>query len=212
MIAQRLYESGFITYMRTDSVNLSEYATASSKDAIIQIMGERYVHPRHFETKTKGAQEAHEAIRPTYMENQSVEGTAQEKKLYDLIWKRTIASQMADAELEKTTATISISKSGDVFTAIGEVIKFDGFLRVYRESYDDENEQEDARNWNMDLSLPLNVSLNARHAIRKQALYANWKSWASVVRPHTLLRFLLSSNANMWKKEIKTVKSVHLMC
>ena len=143
MIAQRLYESGFITYMRTDSVNLSEYATVSSKDAIIQMMGERYVHPRHFETKTKGAQEAHEAIRPTYMENQSVEGTAQEKKLYDLIWKRTIASQMADAELEKTTATISISKSGDVFTAIGEVIKFDGFLRVYRESYDDENEQED---------------------------------------------------------------------
>ena len=143
MIAQRLYESGFITYMRTDSVNLSEYATASSKDAIIQMMGERYIHPRHFETKTKGAQEAHEAIRPTYMENQSVEGTAQEKKLYDLIWKRTIASQMADAELEKTTATISISKSDDVFTAIGEVIKFDGFLRVYRESYDDENEQED---------------------------------------------------------------------
>ena len=97
--------------MRTDSVNLSEYATASSKDAIIQMMGERYVHPRHFETKTKGAQEAHEAIRPTYMENQSIEGTAQEKKLYDLIWKRTIASQMADAELEKTTATISISKT-----------------------------------------------------------------------------------------------------
>jgi len=143
MIAQRLYESGFITYMRTDSVNLSEYATASSKDAIIHMMGERYVHPRHFETKTKGAQEAHEAIRPTYMENQSIDGTAQEKKLYDLIWKRTIASQMADAELEKTTATISISKSGEVFTAVGEVIKFDGFLRVYRESYDDKSEQED---------------------------------------------------------------------
>ena len=143
MIAQRLYESGFITYMRTDSVNLSEYATASSKDAIIHMMGERYVHPRHFETKTKGAQEAHEAIRPTYMENQSIDGTAKEKKLYDLIWKRTIASQMADAELEKTTATISISKSGEVFTAVGEVIKFDGFLRVYRESYDDESEQED---------------------------------------------------------------------
>ena len=143
MIAQRLYESGFITYMRTDSVNLSEYATASSKDAIIHMMGERYVHPRHFETKTKGAQEAHEAIRPTYMENQSIDGTAQEKKLYDLIWKRTIASQMADAELEKTTATISISKSGEVFTAVGEVIKFDGFLRIYRESYDDESEQED---------------------------------------------------------------------
>jgi len=143
MIAQRLYESGRITYMRTDSVNLSEFATAGSKDAIIKMMGDRYVHPRHFETKTKGAQEAHEAIRPTYMENQSVEGTAQEKKLYDLIWKRTIASQMADAELEKTTATITISGSSDVFTAIGEVIKFDGFLRVYRESYDDDNEQED---------------------------------------------------------------------
>ena len=143
MLAQRLYESGFITYMRTDSVNLSEFATAGSKDAIIKMMGDRYVHPRHFETKTKGAQEAHEAIRPTYMENQSIEGTAQEKKLYDLIWKRTIASQMADAELEKTTATITISGSSDVFTAIGEVIKFDGFLRVYRESYDDDNEQED---------------------------------------------------------------------
>ena len=146
MIAQRLYESGFITYMRTDSVNLSEFATIGSKDAIIKMMGERYVHPRHFETKTKGAQEAHEAIRPTYMENQSIEGTAQEKKLYDLIWKRTIASQMADAELEKTTVTISISSSSEVFTAIGEVIKFDGFLRVYRESYDDENEQEDESN------------------------------------------------------------------
>ena len=143
---QRLYESGFITYMRTDSVNLSEFATIGSKDAIIKMMGERYVHPRHFETKTKGAQEAHEAIRPTYMENQSIEGTAQEKKLYDLIWKRTIASQMADAELEKTTVTISISSSSEVFTAIGEVIKFDGFLRVYRESYDDENEQEDESN------------------------------------------------------------------
>ena len=143
MIAQRLYESGFITYMRTDSVNLSEFATAGSKDAIINMMGERYIHPRHFETKTKGAQEAHEAIRPTYMENQSVEGSSQEKKLYDLIWKRTIASQMADAELEKTTATISMSGSSDVFTAIGEVIKFDGFLHVYRESHDDESEQED---------------------------------------------------------------------
>ena len=143
MLAQRLYESGFITYMRTDSVNLSDFATIGSKEAIIKMMGENYVHPRHFETKTKGAQEAHEAIRPTYMENQSIEGSAQEKKLYDLIWKRTIASQMADAELEKTTATISISGNKDVFTATGEVIKFDGFLHVYRESYDDDNEQED---------------------------------------------------------------------
>lgn len=143
IIAQRLYESGFITYMRTDSVNLSEFATQSSKDAITKFMGEQYIHSRHFETKTKGAQEAHEAIRPTYMENQSIEGNAQEKKLYDLIWKRTIASQMADAELEKTTVTISINNSSDTFAATGEIIKFDGFLRVYRESFDDENEQED---------------------------------------------------------------------
>ncbi|WP_371291188.1 type I DNA topoisomerase [Bacteroides sp.] len=143
MVAQKLYESGLITYMRTDSVNLSEYATEGSKAAIAQIMGEQYVYPRHFATKTKGAQEAHEAIRPTYMENQTVEGSAQERKLYDLIWKRTIASQMADAELEKTTATIGISSGSDKFTATGEVIKFDGFLRVYKESYDDDNEQED---------------------------------------------------------------------
>ena len=143
MVAQRLYESGLITYMRTDSVNLSNLALNTSKQTILSLMGERYVKVRKFATKTKGAQEAHEAIRPTYMENQSIEGTAQEKKLYDLIWKRTIASQMADAELEKTTVTISISSSSEVFTAIGEVIKFDGFLRVYRESYDDDNEQED---------------------------------------------------------------------
>lgn len=143
MVAQKLYESGLITYMRTDSVNLSEYATEGSKAAIAQMMGEQYVYPRHFATKTKGAQEAHEAIRPTYMENQTVEGSAQERKLYDLIWKRTIASQMADAELEKTTATIGISSGSDKFTATGEVIKFDGFLRVYKESYDDDNEQED---------------------------------------------------------------------
>ena len=143
MIAQRLYESGFITYMRTDSVNLSEQAISTSQTAITDMMGERYVHPRHFATKTKGAQEAHEAIRPTEMENAKIEGTAQERKLYDLIWKRTIASQMADAELEKTTATITISGSTDTFVATGEVVKFDGFLRVYRESYDDETEQED---------------------------------------------------------------------
>lgn len=143
MIAQKLYESGRITYMRTDSVNLSEYAINGTKEAIKEMMGEKYVHPRHFNTKTKGAQEAHEAIRPTYMENPKIDGSAQEKKLYDLIWKRTIASQMADAELEKTTVTISISNTEETFTATGEVIKFDGFLRVYRESYDDDTEPED---------------------------------------------------------------------
>ena len=143
MVAQRLYESGRITYMRTDSVNLSELAINGSKEAIANMMGDKYVHPRHFSTKTKGAQEAHEAIRPTYMENAQIEGSAQEKKLYDLIWKRTIASQMEDAELEKTTATISISNTSEAFSATGEVVKFDGFLRVYRESYDDDVEQED---------------------------------------------------------------------
>lgn len=143
MVAQRLYEAGHITYMRTDSVNLSEFATEGSKAAITNMMGEQYVNIRHFATKTKGAQEAHEAIRPTYMEHPSVDGAAQEKKLYDLIWKRTIASQMADAALEKTTATIGISNESEKFTATGEVIKFDGFLRVYRESHDDDNEQED---------------------------------------------------------------------
>ncbi|WP_300698532.1 type I DNA topoisomerase [uncultured Bacteroides sp.] len=146
MVAQRLYESGQITYMRTDSVNLSEYAINGSKEAITNMMGSKYVYSRHFNTKAKGAQEAHEAIRPTYMENAQIEGSAQEKKLYDLIWKRTIASQMADAELEKTTATISISNASETFNASGEVVKFDGFLRVYRESYDDDVEQEDESN------------------------------------------------------------------
>lgn len=144
MVAQKLYESGRITYMRTDSVNLSTFAIAGSKDAIANIMGEKYIKTRQYATKTKGAQEAHEAIRPTSMTDQAIEGTSQEKRLYDLIWKRTIASQMTDAELEKTTATISISNMGDNFVANGEVVKFDGFLRVYKESYDDDVEgQED---------------------------------------------------------------------
>ena len=120
MVAQRLYESGNITYMRTDSVNLSEFAVNGSKAAITHLMGERYVFPRHFATKTKGAQEAHEAIRPTYMEKVKIEGTAQEKKLYDLIWKRTLASQMADAEVEKTTVNISISNESESFTGFPE--------------------------------------------------------------------------------------------
>lgn len=144
MVAQRLYESGLITYMRTDSVNLSQLAINTSKDAIIKMWGEEYSKSRNFATKSKGAQEAHEAIRPTYMENSSIDGSSQEKRLYDLIWKRTIASQMAPAELEKTTATIGSEGVDGNFTATGEVIKFDGFLHVYRESYDDEDlEQRD---------------------------------------------------------------------
>lgn len=143
MVAQRLYESGFITYMRTDSVNLSSLAINASKQVITQIMGENYVQTRQFATKSKGAQEAHEAIRPTYMEQQTIDAPQQEKRLYDLIWKRTVASQMADSELEKTTVTISISGMSECFVATGEIITFDGFLRVYKESYDDDNEQND---------------------------------------------------------------------
>lgn len=143
MVAQRLYESGFITYMRTDSVNLSSLAINASKQVITQIMGENYVQTRQFATKSKGAQEAHEAIRPTYMEQQTIDAPQQEKRLYDLIWKRTVASQMADSELEKTTVTISISGMSEYFVATGEIITFDGFLRVYKESYDDDNEQND---------------------------------------------------------------------
>ena len=143
VVAQRLYENGQITYMRTDSVNLSDLALATSRQTIESLMGENYVKTRQYATKSKGAQEAHEAIRPTYMSNETIGGSAQEQKLYELIWKRTLASQMADAELEKTTATISISNSDETFIATGEVVTFDGFLRVYKESYDDEAEQED---------------------------------------------------------------------
>ncbi len=146
-VAQSLYESGHITYMRTDSMNLSQLCLNSSKKVITEQMGEKYHKFRTYQTKAKGAQEAHEAIRPTYMEKTEVPGTAQEKKLYDLIWKRTIACQMADAQLEKTTVTISITdKEGNTleqnFIASGEVVKFDGFLKVYRESSDNDNEQE----------------------------------------------------------------------
>ena len=129
--------------MRTDSVNLSELALGTSRETVISLMGEKYVHTRQYATKTKGAQEAHEAIRPTYMQNETIDRISQEQRLYELIWKRTLASQMADAELLKTTATISISNNNDKFVATGETVEFDGFLRVYKESYDDDNEQED---------------------------------------------------------------------
>jgi len=136
-LAQRLYEEGLITYMRTDSVNLSNLALGSISKEIKEHIGEQYLKVRHYRTTSKGAQEAHEAIRPTYIANHTINGTPQEKKLYDLIWKRTIASQMADAELEKTTANITISGRDESFVAEGEVVKFDGFLKVYFESSDD---------------------------------------------------------------------------
>ena len=141
-IAQRLYESGQITYMRTDSTNLSGLCLGASKKVITETMGEEYHTMRNFKTKAKGAQEAHEAIRPTYMDRQSIEGTAAERRLYDLIWKRTIASQMADAQVEKTTVSISMSGSPYTFTATGEVVVFDGFLRVYRTSNDEDTENQ----------------------------------------------------------------------
>ena len=144
MVAQRLYENGLITYMRTDSVNLSSLCINAAKEEIIKLYGEEYSSSRNFHTHSKGAQEAHEAIRPTYMSNTTIEGTAQERRLYDLIWKRTAASQMSEAQIEKTTVTIGISTTDEHFIANGEVVKFDGFLKVYRESTDDEqNEQRD---------------------------------------------------------------------
>ena len=142
MVAQRLYEAGHITYMRTDSVNLSSLAINTTKDEIVKTLGERYLHIRNYHTHTKGAQEAHEAIRPTYISHHEINASSQEKRLYELIWKRTIASQMSDAELEKTTATIAVSGRKEHFVAVGEVLKFDGFLKVYMESTDDEGDTE----------------------------------------------------------------------
>ena len=139
MIAQRLYESGYITYMRTDSVNLSSLCINSSKKVITETYGDNYLHVRKYSTNSKGAQEAHEAIRPTYLENSTIEGTIPEKRLYELIWKRTIASQMADAQVEKTTISIAISGHEETFVATGEVTVFDGFLQVYKESTDEES-------------------------------------------------------------------------
>ena len=142
MVAQRLYEAGHITYMRTDSVNLSSLAINTTKDEIVKTLGERYLHIRNYHTHTKGAQEAHEAIRPTYISHHEINASSQEKRLYELIWKRTIASQMSDAELEKTTATIAVSGRKEHFVAVGEVLKFDGFLKVYMESTDAEGDAE----------------------------------------------------------------------
>lgn len=143
LVAQKLYESGKITYMRTDSVNLSETALQAAEKEITRTFGEKYVNIRQYKSSSKGAQEAHEAIRPTYMENREAGEDASEQRLYDLIWKRTIASQMANAELEKTTVTITVSNSPEKLIAKGEVIKFDGFLKVYMESSDDEQEENE---------------------------------------------------------------------
>ncbi len=160
VVAQRLYESGKITYMRTDSVNLSETALGQARQEITKNYGPKYHHQRVYKTKSKGAQEAHEAIRPTYLEVQSIDAERNEQRLYDLIWKRTIASQMSDAELEKTTATIAISTTNEKFIAQGEVLKFDGFLRVYMESTDEESESTDE---NSSILPPMKIGEKAKY-------------------------------------------------
>ncbi|MFC2100797.1 type I DNA topoisomerase [Bacteroidota bacterium] len=181
LVAQQLYESGYITYMRTDSVNLSNMAIGTTKEEIIKNYGENYVKIRKYKTKAKGAQEAHEAIRPTYISNHKIDGDASQKRLYELIWKRTIASQMSDAELEKTTVTISISNSKENFQAIGEVLKFDGFLKVYIESTDEEEEEE-----TKDVLPPLKkgqaLQLNVADATERFTKYPNRYTEASLVK------------------------------
>ena len=137
-VAQRLYEAGYITYMRTDSVNLSNQALAAAKEEVTALFGAEYSEVRNFKTKAKGAQEAHEAIRPSYMNPRTIEGGPQEKRLYELIWKRTVASQMASAQTERTVVDIAVSGAAEQFVATGEVVKFDGFLRLYSESVEDE--------------------------------------------------------------------------
>lgn len=146
MIAQRLYESGRITYMRTDSVNLSQLCLGASKAEVTKLYGKDYSKVRNYHTSARGAQEAHEAIRPTYMNEPEIQGTSQERRLYELIWKRTLASQMADAVIEKTTVTIDIDGQEEHFVANGEVISFDGFIKAYRESIDEDNDGEDVAN------------------------------------------------------------------
>ena len=154
-VAQRLYESGFITYMRTDSVNLSAEALNTAKNAIVQLFGESYSQTRNFATKSKGAQEAHEAIRPTDMSRPTIAAEPDQNKLYELIWKRTLASQMADAQLERTTVKIAADKHDEQFVATGEMIQFDGFLKVYLESSDDEDEEQEGMLPNLKKGEPL---------------------------------------------------------
>ncbi|MBQ5738304.1 MAG: type I DNA topoisomerase [Alistipes sp.] len=141
-VAQRLYEQGLITYMRTDSVNLSQMAINQCKNEITRLFGAKYSYPHNFKTKSKGAQEAHEAIRPSYIERHEIEGTAPEKRLYELIWKRTVASQMVPAELDRTQIEINLSRRTEQFVATGEVVRFDGFMRLYSESSDEDSQQE----------------------------------------------------------------------
>jgi len=182
MIAQRLYESGLITYMRTDSVNLSNLALETAKEAIINTYGEAYYQFRQYHTKSKGAQEAHEAIRPTYIANVEIDGEQHEKKLYELIRKRTIASQMADAEMERTTISINMNGSIERFVAVGEVMKFEGFLQVYLEGNDDEEESEQENGLLPPVILNDVLKLNTATAIERFTQHPPRYTEASLVR------------------------------
>ncbi|MDR1764441.1 MAG: type I DNA topoisomerase [Dysgonamonadaceae bacterium] len=182
-VAQKLYEAGFITYMRTDSLNLSNLALGAAKKEITIEFGEKYLNIHQYHTKSKGAQEAHEAIRPTYLESRTIKASAQEQKLYELIWKRTIASQMADAETERTTVTVGISAdSGLKFLANGEVIKFDGFLRVYREDIDDETADETTEGLLPPVKTGEKLALDEAAAAEKQTQRPFRYTEASLVR------------------------------
>ena len=182
-VAQKLYENGFISYMRTDSLNLSSFALDASKKEITSEFGANYVQTRQYHTKAKGAQEAHEAIRPTQMSNKTIKGTSQEQRLYKLIWERTIASQMADAQLEKTSVTIGISNhTEEKFMVYGEVIKFDGFLRVYMEDTDDESSDENAEGLLPALSLNETINLSEATALERLTQRPARYTEASLVR------------------------------
>ena len=181
-VAQRLYESGFITYMRTDSTTLSEEALKAAKQKIIASYGEKYVKIRHYKTKVKGAQEAHEAIRPTYFTQEEIEGSSQEQKLYSMIWKRTLASQMADAEIERTSVNISVSKAKEFFVATGEVLRFDGFLSVYMESTDDDNLSEEEKGLLPPLTVQQKLQPDNIQALERFSQKAARYTEASLVR------------------------------
>ncbi len=181
-VAQKLYESGHITYMRTDSTNLSDLAINGAKNKIISAYGDRYVKIRQYKTKVKGAQEAHEAIRPTYFDQEEVSGTSQEQRLYSLIYKRTLASQMADAEIERTTVNIHVSKASEIFVASGEVLRFDGFLGVYMESSDDENLSEEEKGMLPALSVDQKLQPELIQALERFSQKAARYTEASLVR------------------------------
>ena len=205
MVAQKLYEAGHITYMRTDSVNLSTLALEMISDEISKTMGAQYLNVRRYHTSSKGAQEAHEAIRPTYMSQHEIDGTPQEKKLYALIWRRTIASQMSDAEIEKTTAEIETANRSERFVATGEVIKKEGFLKVYIEETDDEGHPDTDTGMLPRMAMgevlaAESITATERYTQQPPRYTEASRTWASGVRRHTRPPYPQYSNASMWRR------------